>query len=69
MGEKLSVAADQLLSKMPSAEGTIIVPYPTSYQRSNLLICNMAAPGLDLASKRLRKRDDYGYHLSYRLRW
>jgi len=31
----------------------------------------MASPelGLDLSSKRLRKRSDYGYHLDYRLRW
>ncbi|KAK5265912.1 hypothetical protein LTR99_004904 [Exophiala xenobiotica] len=25
--------------------------------------------GLDLASKRVRKRSDYGYHLDFRLRW
>ncbi|KIV87684.1 hypothetical protein PV11_03215 [Exophiala sideris] len=29
----------------------------------------MTELGLDLASKRLRKRSDYGYHLDYRLRW
>ncbi|OAL37949.1 hypothetical protein AYO20_02782 [Fonsecaea nubica] len=29
----------------------------------------MASLGLDLASKRQRKRSDYGYHLEYRLRW
>ncbi|EXJ69817.1 uncharacterized protein A1O5_06889 [Cladophialophora psammophila CBS 110553] len=29
----------------------------------------MARLELDLASKRLRKRSDYGYHLEYRLRW
>jgi hypothetical protein len=29
----------------------------------------MAELGLDLPSKRQRKRTDYGYHLDYRLRW
>ncbi|OAP57670.1 hypothetical protein AYL99_08408 [Fonsecaea erecta] len=29
----------------------------------------MATLGLDLKSKRLRTRSDYGYHLDYRLRW
>lgn len=30
---------------------------------------NMPELGLDLASKRVRKRSDYGYHLDFRLRW